>query len=756
MKKPMKKRALLAAACALGLVCCGLGFAVAAPLGAGKTAQAEESFGGDWTAHEKSAIEISGVEEGGVGTISYRTVPKEDGSKEFPYGNPDGPVYNSVRIPCKGYDIADDRVSIKYAADFPVGGKNITVYAALTADVGSDGGDLAAEDELIGWFENWNVSSGQTQDGYKYVTIDHANYTDFRTVSGIVLQFNYEGDVTRDKTMRVLGMDFHAAGEKPVFATDPKPFSLSEPAAQGCTAVKEGGAWKVSVAGTGSIVYAAQNWNGALADRLVVDCEAFEGARLTPVLDGNELEPVLLSSERLRAEIPAAVDSLSRLVFSFSGTGTIRIYSVAATTAPKVTNWSTSNASYFDEMEELSDSVYQMHYKRNATAGYPKVIVSVENWRENYDIVCVDLRVMSGKVLAGILLSDQKYLMTHWNADNVVGEGTHEFTFYYPLEIDPAWDGSRFIIYVNPSSVSVDGYTYDAEFDIGIHFMKSESLPGAEITVSKEVYEYEYDGTAKSVTAAVSPENTPYKTFYIKDGHASENPPTEVGEYTVRFEVEGTRERKRTVKEVRLVISAVEQLPPTAEEWSFDYDNGTIVLAAGLEASYLESFDSLLPEDGTVLPSSVLYIRRAAENGRLPSKAARVNVPSKPDRTPTIELIKCTRTSISVNGGEGVEYRLITGSKAGEWKDEGNFVGLKADTLYRVEARVKAGEASFAGDIAELAVRTKLTNDSAESSSSEEESSAGKKGCRSAAAPGALVLLALAAAVGIAVKRREK
>ena len=409
-------------------------------------------------------------------------------------------------------------------------------------------------------------------------------------------------------------------------------------------------------------------------------------------------------------------------------------------------------------MEELNDPVYKMHYKRNATAGYPKVIVSVEDWRADYDVICLDINVLSGKVLTGILLSDSHYLLTHWDADNVLGVGKHSLTFFYPLEIDPDWDGKQFTIYVNPSSVSVDGYTYDAEFEIGIGFMKSESLPSATISVGQESYEFKYDGQPKSVSASVAPAGTPFATTYVRDGKESKDAPKEVGEYTVRFVVEGSREIRRTVREVRMNIIAVEQEPPAQKDWKFDYDNGTLVfLTEGLEASASAEFDTLIENGGAVTPGSTVYIRRAASEGGLASAAISAQVPQKPQEKPNLTLVELTRTKIVVKAEGNVEYRLIRASNAGEWKSEGNFVGLKADTLYRIEARVKATETTFAGDAEVLAVRTKLTNDSPDSGSSVEESAAssGNGGCGSVLSLSGISALSLLSA-GLCVLRRRR
>ena len=716
----------------------GTPFEAEAP--SGKIPARAETFSAEWEVHEDSEISVREVREGGVGTIVYRTVPKEDGSSEYPYGNPDGPIRNSVRIPCRGYDISDDRISVKYQADFPVGGQSIALYASLSEDVGTDGKNLPAQDVLIGWFENWNVTSGQSKDGFKYITVDHSNYTDFRTVNGLILQFNYEGDSGTEKTIRLFGIDIHPCGQTPSFVTDPQPFSLSAPIAENCTAeAAEDGGWTVALSGTGKLSFEAKHWDPALADLLAVDCAAFEGASMTPILDGMRGNTVSLSESRTVTEIEVNAQTLGRVTLEFTGTGILRLYSVTATTVPKVANWSTSNGSYFDLMEESDDPVYQMHYKRNRSAGYPKVIVSVENWRAEYDIVCINIEVLSGKLLPGILLSDQNYLLSHWETENILGEGEYEFTFYNPLEIDPAWDGSSLIFYVNPNSVSGEGYTYDAEFKIGFQFMKSSDLPAAQIEVAQEEYVFPYDGEKKAVTAVVTPKGTPYSTLYILDGHFSENPPSAVGEYIVRFETEGTRELRRAVKEVRLVIASVEQERPAEGDWSFNYDAVTVLLQSGIEASYSSSFDTLIPSGGEIEPGSVLYVRRAATEGALPSDFVETRVPGRPEYKPDIVVSKCTRTQIALEPEKGVEYRLVTDSVPGDWKDGSSFLGLKADTLYVVEARIKAADGLFAGEISSLEVRTASSSDSSDYSDSSDNpaspENAGASGCGSVFSP---------------------
>ena len=159
------------------------------------------------------------------------------------------------------------------------------------------------------------------------------------------------------------------------------------------------------------------------------------------------------------------------------------------------------------------------------------------------------------------------------------------------------------------------------------------------------------------------------------------------------------------------------------------------------------------------MPGAVLYVRRAATAGALASDFVETRVPVRPEGKPTIVVAKCTRTQIAVEAEEGVEYRLVTDSVPGEWKDEGSFLGLKADTLYVVEARLKASDDSFAGEISSLEVRTASSSgtpgDSSSDTSSQttmsSESASGDSGCGSVLSP-----LLLAGVFALPFARRRK
>ncbi len=731
-------------------------------------AKAEETFGQGWTTHANAQLSLKDIQEGGVGTVSYYTVPAEDGLTD--------PVNNSVFIPCSGYDLADDRVSIKYDADFPITGQNITVYTSLSADVGADGSDLPAEYKLIGWFENWNVTTGQCEDGYNYITINHAEYSGTRTVNGVVLQFNYAGDTQIKKTMRLLGVDLHSSASTPLFATDENDiFSVSNATTEDCGLVTTLSGWRVTTTESGSVSYAVNGWDPTQFDCLLVDCISFDGGSVTPYLDGVAGAPVALSSARTQIEIPAKVNSLQTLKLEFSGTGTSFIYSITGSSAPKAVSFSTSNNDYFTEMTTLDDATYQVRVSRNAKAGWPEVTMLVENWREEYDIVCIDINVLSGKALTGVMLGGE-YLLSHWDTDNVLDVGQHSFTFFAPLEIAPNWNGREMTLYFNPASV-LGSVSPEAVFEFGIHFEKSSSLPAAEIIVEKEVYEFAYDGEKKPLTATVLPVGTSYTTSYISGGQTSKTAPSAPGEYTVRFEVAGSLEMRRTIKEVLLIIVGVQLEPPQEGDWSFDFEKGTLVLASGLEASYMESFDTILAADAPLQGNKTVYIRRAATSGMLPSNAVTVTTPPKANAG-TLVLVERTRTKISVSAsGEGVEYRLITGTSVGEWKTSGTFIGLKADTEYTIEARVQPTQTTFGSEVLSLTVKTKPKEDTPVDSNSGEENNdenngsstpdsstdtptqsgdgEEKKGCNSSVLYAATPLLFLAIAVFAFVKGRK-
>ncbi len=661
------------------------------------TTAAQEAFATDWVAHENSDLTLGEIKEGGVGTISYYTVPTEVADW--------APVNNSVYIPCRGYDLADDTISIKYEANFPTTGQNITVYASLSADVGADGSNLSAEYALIGWFENWNVKTGTCEDGYGYISINHSEYTGSRTIDGVVLQFNYAGDTQEEKKLRLLGVDLHSSAELPVFVTDPtKPFAISNATAEDCVLVTTLNGWRITTTEKGSVSYTVVGWDPSKYDCLLVDCVAFDGGYITPYLDGAAGEPIALSSSRGTLEIPAKVSALSELKLEISGAGTSFVYSVVGSSSPKVVSCSTTDTGYFTSLEMLDDPLYQVGVVRNAQAGWPVTTLLIDNWREEYDIVRIDINVLSGKALAGFMLGDQ-YLSSHWDAKNMLDIGQHSFTFLAPLEINPNWNGREITLYLNPDSL-FNGASCEGEYQIGISFMKSSSLPAAEITVEQESYEFIYDGTKKSISATVLPAGTPYTTTYISGGKESTSAPSAPGEYTVRFEVAGTLEMRRTVKEVSMVIVGIPLEAPTEGEWSFDYVAGTLLLNDGLEASYLPTFDTIISLDRPIQGNSTVYIRRAATGSMLASSAVEVKTPAKPTEKANLTLLELRRTKISVSVDEGVEYRLITGTIIGAWKETGTFIGLEADTDYTIEARVKGTATTFAGDIVSLRVKT--------------------------------------------------
>ena len=173
---------------------------------------AQETVKPSWVVNSSAPnLTVSGISDGGVGKISYYTVP----------GNS---LLNEVTIPVKNYDIVDNYLSIKYKADFPVTGTNITIYLDYLA--GADtatGEDYPAGSVLVGWFENWNVEKGKTRDGFDFITVDTGTYTTDKTVSGVKLSFSYSGSATVAKNLELLGIDFHPEGKTPKFVTDSAP-----------------------------------------------------------------------------------------------------------------------------------------------------------------------------------------------------------------------------------------------------------------------------------------------------------------------------------------------------------------------------------------------------------------------------------------------------------------------------------------------------------------------------------------------------
>lgn len=229
------KTKLVTGLCLSTALCVGFGLSTL-------SASAAESYGETWVVNANATdLTVSNVSAGGVGTISYYTVPEED----ITANSTDDYVYNSVMIPVSNYDASTGYLSIKYDADFDVSGHNVTVWANYAAGTDESGNDYEAGMVLTGWFVNWNVTDGKAIDGYSYKTINVGNYTGSKDITGITLNFSYEGDTTVAKTIDLMGMMFHAKGETPTFVTDPKDPIIEAPVASSTESAVTIGDWAI-------------------------------------------------------------------------------------------------------------------------------------------------------------------------------------------------------------------------------------------------------------------------------------------------------------------------------------------------------------------------------------------------------------------------------------------------------------------------------------------------------------------------------
>ena len=662
-----------------------------------------KGFGTQWEATNDS-LQISDVAFGGIGTIRYTTLGSASQEEK---------ITNGVRIPFSGYDLDHNRLSIKYEANFPVTGHNITIFCGMSADIGTGGEDLERDDKLVGWFENWNVTTGQSKDGGHYITLDHYEYTRSRTVDSVVLDFSYVGDESQVKELKLLGLAFHNEEELPVFASDPKEFEISNMASTDAVVKQEKKYTSIEVNGTATVTMDADHYDKELYSLFSVKASASSAIEAELFADDVSLGKFSLDTDIRTAEFDYDKDTVSKLKLVFKGTGTVKLYDIEASTPPQALSWSTSNTDYFDLIEDSDIPGYQKHFIRNEKAGYPKFTISIDHWREEYDMICLDFKIVSGLNLTGVQLSSEHYLRTHWSDSTFLKPGSeYHLTYFNPYDYDPEWKGTSIIMYPNPSSIAVTGYDYRCEFYMGISFMKSSNLPKATISLEKELYEFDYDGQKHTIAPqSYTPEGANLTVSYINSGgKASSSGPSNPGTYTARFVVEGTREYAQAVKEATIVIKALKQDAPTSG-YSIDVGTGKLVLESGLEASYETSFESLIANGEEVAPGTTIYIRTASKAGYDPSDPVTFVVPNQNTNIVNLQLVQVKKTSIEVDGGAGVEYRICTGSNVGEWKDSGKFIGLKADTLYRVEARYKATDDTMAGEITTLPIRTKLSND---------------------------------------------
>ena len=137
--------------------------------------------------------------------------------------------------------------------------------------------------------------------------------------------------------------------------------------------------------------------------------------------------------------------------------------------------------------------------------------------------------------------------------------------------------------------------------------------------------------------------------------------------------------------EKTFVIEKADQSAPEESGFVVNFEEETYSVAAGIEVSASETFDSLLPSNGTVEPGKTYYIRKAGDENHNASTAVSIAVPERPAAPAAPVASEITSDSITIAPVEGVVFTI----------EGGSFTGLQADTEYVVTATIPATDSSF-------------------------------------------------------------
>lgn len=660
-----------------------------------------------WVVNEIATdLTVSDVKEGGIGRVSYYTLPDEE-----LIGNPEESIYNSVFIPVSNYDVNSDRVSIKYRTNINVTGHNITLYARCDEAISESGDIIEANDVLIGWFENWNVTTGKAVDNEKFITINHNNYTKTRDVLGLVINFGWDdGDDTNEKWMDILGVTYHKSSDTPTFASDPKDPTLSVPTITSGTVNNNDGVIDVTITNSDTLTFNVNDWNREIYNCIVMKIVPFNSLDVTFKSNGNTVfEHEFIDDTEYVIEFNVNDDALTQLIMEVTGSGTFKLSEMMITSAPHISSYSTSNTSYFSKFDEISEGTYQIDMVRNGEAGFPKVIVNVANWRSDYDVICIDINVIDKVALLGMTFNDSAttYLFSHWDTDSFLQVGEHKLTCFNVGELCPGWKGTSFALYVNPNAQETAGYTYDGEIKLGIWFMKSSQLSTPSVTFDQETYEFEYDGEKHTITPTIAPSELTYEMVYDLDGQKSSSGAQNAGVYTVTVNINGNRSYKSISKTVQLTITKSKLLTPVAEDFEFDYELGLIGFDDDIVVNTTSTFDpeSEIMCGANITPGQTLYAKRPESVNGVESEVFTFTVPSRP-KAPENVNVNPSETSLIVDQIDNAEYCLVTNGVAGDWQESNVFSGLTKNTDYVVRVRIKGTLTSFESEVLELNVKT--------------------------------------------------
>jgi uncharacterized repeat protein (TIGR02543 family) len=182
---------------------------------------------------------------------------------------------------------------------------------------------------------------------------------------------------------------------------------------------------------------------------------------------------------------------------------------------------------------------------------------------------------------------------------------------------------------------------------------------------------------------------TPGTTYYVRKAKDTETTPDTPASEAVSFTVSARPE------------------PPSADAYSYDYEEEQIIFNDDYEVYTATSGGSAIASDATlVTPGSTIYIRVKSTDSAPASDWTMITVPARPGTAGLSISTSRTDTTITVTEIAGAEYSKDGGNT---WQSSNEFIGLDADTDYDITIRY-AADSAFASDaLPSVTVRTKTS-----------------------------------------------
>lgn len=645
-----------------------------------------------WTVSDAAAqtMTVSGVSERGVGRVSYSSAPA---------CTPEGSE-NAVIIPIEGFVVGQDIMSIKYNTNVDLG--NIRLFAQCEG---------AADLYLFAFLNGWNTKGSQSKDGSSIRTVSGmAGYLNTNIMTSLYVAF--ESDIpettfTEERYFDFKGIEFHAAGETPQFATDPLTAELGELANETnstrYTVNKSvnGTSVKFNGKGNGRLQAPINNWSKmftqlklTLTPRANMKLEVY--ANSTKLEDYNNKDGIFGAGEEVTVyfEIPSSVVSPQTVGLVFDPD----IEGYAANTGE-----TSITIKYFEIIGTYSNSALQgdsgltiEKVGNNTSVSYTGAgwgncaTLTVNNYNKTYDALVFKLLPRTNMVL-GIRVFDtmnnEKYLLNHYNEESLFTSDEEKTLMYFGL--DKLFDNP--IAYIEfwfdaPTNVietpNADKTTVIIE---RLELIRSFLMPTLDIAISNKTVDFtgetqEVIGTNELGLPLVSY----YKLATADDTAYTAVKPIHGGIYSVQSRFLGNDVYKYSFATCTLTINKVAANVPTVDLVTFDYVKAVMSFSAGTQVCTSDNFETIL-ENGTEFTEGTTYYLRTYENSDyFTSEAITFTTVTRTDVTITAENVNAVYTAniISVSavasqsGEIIIEYKLKT----------------KPDTDYSLIAPTNAGE----------------------------------------------------------------